>query len=80
MGDPCINCDITLCFILPVSIYKHPIYITIIMPVFVYGCESWSLTLMEERRLWVYGNRVLRRIFGPNKDKVTREWRKLHNE
>jgi hypothetical protein len=46
----------------------------------LYGCESWSLTLRKERRLRVFENRVLRRIFGPKKDKVTGEWRKLHNE
>jgi len=51
-----------------------------VLPVFVYVYKSWSVTSTKERRLWVYGNRVLRRIFGPNKDKVTREWRKLHNE
>ena len=50
------------------------------MPVALYGCESWSLTLMEERRLRVFENRVLRRIFGPKRDEVTGEWRKLHNE
>ena len=43
-------------------------------------CENWSLTLREERRLRVFENRVLRRIFGPKKDEVVREWRKLHNE
>ena len=46
----------------------------------LYGCETWSLTLREERRLRVFENRVLRRIFGPKRDEVTREWRKLHNE
>ena len=45
-----------------------------------YGCESWSLTLREECRLGVFENRVLRRIFGPKRDEVTGEWRKLHNE
>ena len=50
------------------------------MPVVLYGCEAWSLTLSEERRLRVFGNRVLRFIFGPKTDEVTREWRKLHNE
>ena len=50
------------------------------MPVVLYGCETWSLTLREERRLKVFENRVLRRIFGPKRDEVTREWRKLHNE
>ena len=52
----------------------------IILPVVLYGCETWSLTLREERRLRVFGNRVLRRVFGPKKDEIIREWRKLHNE
>ena len=46
----------------------------------MYGCETWSQTLREKRRLRVFENGVLRRIFGPKKDEVTREWRKLHNE
>jgi hypothetical protein len=46
----------------------------------LYGFETWSLTLREERRLRVFENRVLRRIFGSKKDEVTGEWRKLHNE
>ena len=50
------------------------------MPVVWYGCETWSLTLREERRLRVFENRVLRRIFGPKRDEVTGEWRKLHND
>jgi hypothetical protein len=53
---------------------------TIILPVVPYGCETWSLTLREEHRLRVFENRVLRRIFGPKRDVVTGEWRKLHNE
>jgi hypothetical protein len=56
------------------------IYKTIILPVVLYGCETWSLTLREEHRLWVFENRVLRRIFGPKKDEVTGKCRKLHNE
>jgi hypothetical protein len=48
--------------------------------VVLYGCEAWSLTLREEYRLRVFENRVLRRIFGPKRDEVTGEWRKLHNE
>ena len=56
------------------------IYRTIILPAVLYGCETWSLTLREERRLRVFENRVLRRIFGPNRDDVTGEWRKLPNE
>jgi hypothetical protein len=48
--------------------------------VFLYGCENWSLTLREKHGLRVFENRVLRKIFGPKKDEVTGEWRKLHNE
>jgi hypothetical protein len=59
---------------------KIKIYRTINLPVVLYGCETWSLTLKEERRLRVFENRVLRRIFGPKRDEVTGEWRKLHNE
>ena len=59
---------------------KIKIYRNIIFPVAVYGCETWSLILREERRLSVFENRVLRRIFGPTRDEVTGEWRKLHNE
>ena len=50
------------------------IYITIILPVFLYGCETWSLKLREERRLRVFENRVLRRVYGPKRDEVTGEW------
>jgi len=49
------------------------------LPVVLYGCETWSPTLREERRLRVFENRVLRRVFGPKWDEVTRKWRKLHN-
>ena len=59
---------------------KIKIYRTIILPVVLYGCETWSLTLREERRLRVFENRVLRRIFGPKRDDVIGEWRKLHND
>jgi hypothetical protein len=48
--------------------------------VVLYGCETWFLTLREEHRLGVFGNKVLRRIFGPKRDEVTGGWRKLHNE
>jgi hypothetical protein len=58
---------------------KVKIYKTMILPVVLYGCETLSLTLREEHRLRVFENRVLRRIFGPKKDEVTGEWRKLHN-
>ena len=50
------------------------------MPVVLYGCETWSLTLREKHSLRVFENSVLRRIFGPKRDEVTDEWRKLHNE
>jgi hypothetical protein len=59
---------------------KIRIYKTIILPVVLYGCETWSLTLGEKHRLRVFENRVLRRIFGPKRDEVTGEWRNLHNE
>jgi hypothetical protein len=52
---------------------KVKIYKTIILPVVLYGCETWSLTLREEHRLRVFENRVLRGIFGPKRDEVTRE-------
>jgi hypothetical protein len=59
---------------------KVKIYKTIIPPVVLYGCETWSLTLREVHRLRVFENKVLRRIFGPKRDEVTGERRKLHNE
>jgi hypothetical protein len=55
-------------------------YKTIILPVVLYGCETLSLTVREEHRLGVFENMVLRRIFGPKRDEVTGDWRKLHNE
>ena len=58
---------------------KNNIYRTMILPVVLYGFETWSLTLREERRLRVFENRVLR-VFGPKRDEVTGEWGKLHNE
>jgi hypothetical protein len=54
-------------------------YKEIILPVVLYLCETWSLTL-REHRLRVFGNRVLRRIFRPKRDEAAGEWRKLHNE
>jgi hypothetical protein len=56
------------------------IYRNIILPVVLYRCETWSLILWKECRLGVFENRVWRRIFGPKRDEVTWEWRKLHNE
>jgi hypothetical protein len=58
---------------------KIRIYKTIILPVVLYGCETWSLTLREEHGLRVFEIRVLRRIFGPKRNGVTGGWRKLHN-
>jgi len=55
-------------------------YRTIILPVVLYGCETWSLTLREERKLRVFENMVLTRIFEPRWDEVTGEWRRLHSE
>jgi hypothetical protein len=55
-------------------------YTTIILPVVLYGCKTRPLTLREERRLRVFENRVLRGIFGSEKDEVIGEWRRLHNE
>ena len=60
--------------------FKIKIYGNIILPVVLYGCENWSLTLREGGRLRVSENRMLRRIFGPKRDEVTREWRKLYND
>jgi len=59
---------------------KIKLYRNIILPVVLYGCETWSLTLREERKLRVFENMVLRKIFGPRRDEVTAEWRRLHNE
>jgi len=59
---------------------KIKIYRTIIFACFLYGCETWSLTLKEERRLRLFENRVLKRIFGSKRDEVTGKWRKIHNE
>ena len=59
---------------------KITMYRTLILPVVLYGCETWLLTLREERRLKVFENRMLRRIFVPKTDEVKREWKKLQNE
>ncbi|KAJ4445744.1 hypothetical protein ANN_12429 [Periplaneta americana] len=58
---------------------KVRIYKTVILPVLLYGCETWTLTLREEHRLRVFENKALRKIFGAKRDEVTGEWRKLHN-
>jgi len=59
---------------------KLKTYRTVIFPVVLYGYETWSLTLRKERKLRAFENRVLRRIFGPRRDEVMGEWRRLHNE
>jgi len=58
---------------------KIKIYRTIILPVVLYGCETWSLPLREEKKLRVFEKMVLRRIFGSRREEVTGEWRRLHN-
>ncbi|KAJ4446863.1 hypothetical protein ANN_13563 [Periplaneta americana] len=63
----------------PICCLKVRIYKTVILPVVLYGCETWTLTLTEEHRLRVFENKVLRKIFGAKRDEVTGEWRKLHN-
>jgi len=77
--------SVILCriFCLPVCSLKQTrikIYGNIILSFILYGCETWALTLREERRLRMFENKVLRRIFGPKRDEVTGEWRKLQNE
>ena len=70
-------------FIFSITLSKNTklkVYTIIILPVVLYRCEIWSLTSKGERRLRVFENRVLRRIFGPKGYEVTGEWRKLHNE
>ena len=56
------------------------IYRTVILPVYLYGCETWSFILREECRLRVSVNRMLWKIFGPKRDEVVREWRKVHHK
>ncbi|PSN56398.1 hypothetical protein C0J52_13981, partial [Blattella germanica] len=58
---------------------KLKIYKTVILPLILYGCETWTLTLTEENRLRVFENKVLRKNFGPKTDEETGEWRRLHN-
>jgi hypothetical protein len=59
---------------------KIRIYKTIILPVVLYGYETWSLTFREDHRLGMFENRVLRKIFGPKRDELAGEWKKLHNK
>ena len=71
-------------FVFQVSIQnfkdQDTVFGTIILPVVLYGFETWSLTLREERKLRMFENMVLGRIFGPRRDELTEEWRRLHNE
>jgi len=62
------------------KILKFTIYRTVILPVVLYGCETWSLTVREKRKPRVFENRMLRKIFGPRSDEVPGEWRRFHNE
>ena len=71
--------NILFCSLLSKNL-KTEIYRHIILAVVLYGCENWSLTLKEEFRLKIYENRELRRIFGPKRDEVMGDWRKLHKE
>jgi len=59
---------------------KIKIHSTTVLPIVLYGCASWSVTLRDERRLRAFRNRVLRKRFGRKRDKETEEWRRLHNE
>jgi hypothetical protein len=73
------NDPMKIIYLLSKSI-KFKIYRTIILPVVLYGCEGWSLTLRKECRLRVFENRVLKRIFVPKRDEVTGDSRRLHDE
>jgi hypothetical protein len=79
-GNACYYLVQNLLSSLPLNNLKIRIYKTIILPVVLYGCETWSPTLREEHRLTVFENRVLRRIFGTKRDEVTGEWRKMLHE
>ena len=79
-GNACYHVVQNFCISVLSKNTKIKIYRTIMLPFVLYGCEIWSLTLREEGRLRVFGNREVRRIFGPKRDKVTGEWRGLHNE
>jgi len=68
------------CRISCLPVWCPKIYRTVILPVVLYGYETWSVSLREELRLRMYENRVLRRIFGSERDRVTWQCRKLHNE
>ncbi|KAJ4448500.1 hypothetical protein ANN_10516 [Periplaneta americana] len=80
MGNAChYSVEKLLSSILLSKSLKVRIYKTVILPVVLYGCETWTLTLREEHKLRVFETKVLRKIFGAKRDEVTGEWRKLHN-
>jgi hypothetical protein len=70
----------TFSFLVSVKNIKIKIYKTVILPVVLYECETWSLTIREENRLGVFENRILRRIYGRLREEMSGGWRKLHNE
>jgi hypothetical protein len=73
-------CAESFVFQFAIQKFKTNIYRIITLLIVLYGCETWSLILSEEFRLRVFENLVLRRIFGPKRDEVTGEWRRLHNK
>ena len=79
MENACYSLEKILSFHLFSKKLKVNTYKTIILPVVLYGCETWSLTLREEHRLRVFENKELRKIFGAKRDEITGERRKLHN-
>jgi hypothetical protein len=80
-GNVCYNAIRNLLSFRLISInVKFKLYKTITLPFVLYGCETWSLTSKEEPRLRMFENRVLGRIFGPKRNKVTGGWRKFQNE
>jgi hypothetical protein len=80
-GNACYHSVKNICLLICcLKKVKIGIYKIINLPVVLYGCETWSLALREEHKVQVFENRVLRRIFGQNRDEMKGGWRKLHNE
>jgi hypothetical protein len=75
-----VNNYVKITFMLLSKNTKIRVYRTVVLPVVLYGCETWCLTAGEKQRLRVFENTVLRRIFGPKRDEATGEWRRLHNK
>ena len=73
-------CAESLVFQFAILSVKIKIYRTIIVPVVLFGCDTWSLTMWEECRLRIFENKVLRRIFGPKRVYATGKWIRLHNK